>query len=255
MWYAADKYVRLLEQNKKELGLNSPTKTDRKHEDTSASKKKDSTGPKGKSASKRSTKNDPHEGDEKTNVNTLGENKDEDATETAGRRRSSRVARNEAIAKQAQENAEKNSDTKGKGEEADTEEGSRKKGSPKKQAKEKEVKVEVNGENHGEDGEKERVVNEENEEGEKTPWRPVYLTRSEVDGLTKLIDRLRNWPQAKKNVPETLEDPEGLLKSLEVCATLVSSLIKIYLFQCYAYLQAISLNIRGYYKSFCSTWC
>lgn len=49
MWYAADKYVRLLEQNKQELGLKSSTKTDNK-EDTSALKKKDASGLKGKTA-------------------------------------------------------------------------------------------------------------------------------------------------------------------------------------------------------------
>lgn len=147
--------------------------------------------------------------DEKASNGTHGENNEDDLTETTGRRRSSRVA------KQAQENTEKKSSTNGKEEEPDTEEWKKKKGNPKRQAKDEEVKVEVNGETHDEEENKEKIDGEENEEDKKTPWSPVYLTRFEVDGLTKLIERLRDWPQAQKNVPKTLEDPEGVLQRLE----------------------------------------
>lgn len=225
MWYAADKYVRLLEQNRKELGLGTKLKADRSKQDTATSKKRDDVAtPKGKSANKRGARCDVQESEEKTSAPVQEENKEEDLTDTPGRRRSSRVARNEANARQAQENAEKDNAvknvSKGKEEKADTEELSRKKRTPKKQAKDSEGKAEVNGESHDEEGDTGKVVDssEANEEADKTPWRPVYLTRFEVDGLSKLIERLRTWPQAKKNVPSSIEDPDGLLERLEVCA-------------------------------------
>lgn len=231
MWYAADKYVRLLERNNKELGLNPTPKADRNKQDTDTAKKKDAgVTPKGKHANKRSARSDvQEEGNEKTSASAQGENKEDDTTDTPGRRRSSRVARNEAIARQAQENAEKESavksGNKGKEEKEDTTELSRKKGTPKKQAKGNEAKVEVNGENHDEEGDNDKAVDspETIEEGDKTPWRPVYLTRFEVDGLTTLIERLRTWPPAKRNVPSEVEDPDGLLEILEVCANLIQS--------------------------------
>jgi len=224
MWYAADKYVRLLERNNKELGLKPTPKADQNKQDTATAKKRDAgVTPKGKQASKRSARSDVLEDDEKTSASIQEENKEDDKTDTPGRRRSSRVARNEAIARQAQENAEKGSAVKTgnkvKEEKTDTEELSRKKGTPKKQSKGNEAKVEVNGENHDE-GDNDEAVNssETNEEEDKTPWRAVYLTRFEVDGLTALIERLREWPHAKKNVPSEIEDPYGLLERLEVCA-------------------------------------
>ena len=225
MWYAADKYVRLLERNNKELGLNATPKADQNKQDTVAAKKKDAgVTPKGKQANKRSAGSDVQDGNEKTSASSQEDNKEDDKTDTTGRRRSSRVARNEAIARQAQENAEKGSAVKSvnkvKEEKTDTEELSRKKGTPKKQAKGNDAKLEVNGENHDEEGDNDKAVNssETNEEEGKTPWRAVYLTRFEVDGLTALIKRLREWPQAKKNVPSEVQDPDGLLERLEVCA-------------------------------------
>lgn len=224
MWYAADKYVRLLERNNKELGLKPTPKADQNKQDTTTAKKRDAgVTPKGKQASKRSARSHVLEDDEKTSASIQEENKEDDKTDTPGRRRSSRVARNEAIARQAQENAEKGSvvktGNKVKEEKTDTEELSRKKGTPKKQSKGNEAKVEINGENHDE-GDNDEAVNssETNEEEDKTPWRAVYLTRFEVDGLTALIERLREWPHAKKNVPSEIEDPYGLLERLEVCA-------------------------------------
>lgn len=222
MWYAADKYVRLLERNNKELGLNATPKADDNKKDTATAKKNDAAvTPKGKQSNKRSARSDVQEDSEKVSASAQEDNKEDDRTDTPGRRRSSRVARNEAIARQAHENAEKESavksGNKGKEEKIDTEELSRKKGTPKKQAKGNEAKVEVNGENHDEEDDKAVNSSETNEE-ENTAWRAVYLTRFEVDGLTALIKRLREWPQAKKNVPSEVEDPDGLLERLEVCS-------------------------------------
>ena len=233
MWYAADKYVRLLERNIKELGLNPTPKADQNKQDTATAKKKDSgVTPKGKQANKRSARSDVQEDNEKTSASTQEENKEDEKTDTPGRRRSSRVARNEAIARQAQESVEKGSAVKSgnkvKEEKTDTEELGRKKGTPKKQARGNEAKVEINGENHDEEGDNDKAVNssETNEEEDKTPWRAVYLTRFEVDGLTALIERLREWPQAKKNVPSEVEDPDGRLERLEVCANFSRSKMK-----------------------------
>ena len=224
MWYAADKYVRLLERNNKELGLNTTPKTDQNKQDTAAAKKNDAgVTPKGKQSNKRSersARSGVQEDNEKTSASAQEDNKEDDKTDTPGRRRSSRVARNEAIARQAQENAEKGSAVKSgnkvKEEKTDTEELSRTKGTPKKQAKGNEAKVEVNGENHDEDDNDKAVNSSETNEEDKTPWRAVYLTRFEVDGLTTLIKRLREWPQAKRNVPSEVEDPDGVLERLEV---------------------------------------
>lgn len=218
MWYAADKYLRLLERNKKELGLNSTPKTEGNKQDTATTKKTDDgAAPKGKSSTKRSPKSDVQEGNETTAQEA--ENTEEDGTEKTGRRRSSRVARH------VQENAEKDNALKngntGKDEEADMEEViNKKKGTAERQAKGHEGKLEVNGESHDEDGGNDKIVNtaEANEDIEMTPWRPVHLTRFEVDGLSKLIERLREWPQAQKNIPSAVEDPDGLLNRLEVCA-------------------------------------
>ena len=89
-----------------------------------------------------------------------------------------------------------------------------------KKSKDNEDTMDVNGENHNVEDANEKGSPEGNEEEEdKLPWRPVYLTRFEVDGLFKLIEKLRNWPQAKKNVPATVEDPCGLLDRLEVCVS------------------------------------
>lgn len=226
MWYAADKYVRLLERNNKELGLNVTPKADQNKEDTATAKKRDAgVTPKGKQANKRSARSDVQEDNELTSASAQEDNKEDDKTNTPGRRRSSRVARNEAIARQAQENAEKGSAVKSgnkvKEEKTDTEELSRKKGTPKKQTKGNEAKMEVNGENHDEEGDNDKAGNSSEtieEEDDKVPWRAVYLTRFEVDGLTALIKRLREWPQATKNVPSEVQDPDGLLERLEVCA-------------------------------------
>lgn len=240
MWYAAEKYVRLLEQNKKELGLQSKPKAERSKRDTTTTKRKDDVvTPKGKSINKRAARSDVQEDDPE-------ESKEEDPMETPGRRRSSRVARNEAIARQAQESTEKDTES------ADTEELSRKKGTPKKQAaKVSEDKAEVNGKNHDEDDKDTgEDLSEKNEEGEKTPWRRVYLTRFELEGLDALIERLRTWPQATKNVPSVVEDPDGLLDRLEVCAniTLLFILQEVNLLAVHSPLQLI-LNIKQLNKS------
>ena len=228
MWYAADKYVRLLERNIKEQeGLNPTPKVDQNKQDKATAKKKDAgVTPKGKQASKRSARSEVQEDSDKISAFTQEETKEDDAADTPGRRRSSRVARNEAIARQAQGNAEKGSadksGNKGKEEKPDTEELGRKNGTPKKQVKGNEAKMEENGENQDEEGDNDKAVNSaETNEEDKTPWRAVYLTRFEVDGLTALIERLREWPQAKKNVPSEVEDPDGLLERLEVCANLI----------------------------------
>lgn len=219
MWYAADKYVRLLERNRKELGLDTKSKADGSKRDTSK-KKDDVVAPKGKSANKRVATSNVQEREDKTSAIVQEEDKEEDPADTPGRRRSSRVARNEAIARQAQEDAEKDNAvknaSKGKEEKADTEELSRKKGTPKRQAKGSEGKAEVNGESYDEERKVENS-SEADEEVDKTPWRPVYLTRFEVDGLSKLIERLTTWPPALKNIPSAIEDSDGLLKRLEVC--------------------------------------
>lgn len=210
MWYAADKYVRLLEQDKQERGLNlTPKKDQRKQTKEAASEKV-------KSPNKRAAKTDVEERKEETSSPAKKERVEEDAKETPGRRRSSRVARNEAMAKQAHENEEKEKSLK-----KEENEGANVKKRTTKKNKGNEEKMEVNGEHddeHGEieqDGAEASEVNEEREE--KQPWSPVYITRFEVDGLNKLIEKLRKWPQAKKNVPSSLEDPNGLLDTLEVC--------------------------------------
>lgn len=207
MWYAADKYVRLLEQDKKEQGLISTPKKDETKQSTP--KKKDLVSAKEKSSNKKPVKTDAEGKEEETSPLPKKGLVEEDTVETPGRRRSSRVAR------QAQENEEKEKAVKK--EEADGVNG--KKRSPKKN-KDKDDKLEMNGEEHEEEDEDKNMpdAGEENgEQEEKKPWRPVYLTRFEVDGLNKLIEKLRKWPQAEKNVPSSLEDPYGLLERLEVC--------------------------------------
>lgn len=215
MWYAADKYYRLLEQDRKEQGLTSTPTKDQKKQATATPKTKEAVGAKAKSSNKRAAKTDLEERQDETSSSVTKERLEEEAKETPGRRRSSRVAKNEAIARQTQENEEKEKAAK-----KEEGEGVNSKKKTTKNSKDDEVKMEINGEHHNEDGENEQVTSEKteaNEQGdEQKPWCPVFLTRFEVDGLNKLIEKLRTWPQAKKNVPSSLEDPYGLLDTLEV---------------------------------------
>ena len=75
----------------------------------------------------------------------------------------------------------------------------------------------MNGQHHEENDENDNSP--EVKEEEKTPWSAVYLTRFEMDGLYKLMQKLRTWPLAKKNVPEKVQDPDKILERLEVCVT------------------------------------
>ena len=215
MWYAADKYMRLLEKNKNELGLCFTTKKEDKKQIVSEAKTKDtSVNGKGRSLDKRPSKTDgENKGD--ASLPTVKESAEDNAKETPNRRRSSRVAKNEAIAKQGHENEEKEKTLK----KEESEGGSGRKRAPKKN-KDDEDLMDVNGEYHDRENQKEKDSMEDNGvEEDKEPWRPVHLTRFEVEGLNKLIERLRNWPQAKKNVPAKLDDPYGLLNQLEVCVS------------------------------------
>ena len=209
MWYAADKYVRLLEKDKKERGLISKPKKDKRKQDTATPKKKDTVFAKGKASNKRPAKTDGEGKEEETRTSAEKELVEEDAG-APNRRRSSRVAKNEAIARQAQENEEKEKTVK---KEEEREGVNKKKRSPKK-TKDRE---EINGEHHEENDENENTPEANEQQEENAPWRPVYLTRFEVEGLNKLIEKLRKWPQAQKNVPSSVEDPDGLLERLEVC--------------------------------------
>lgn len=215
MWYAADKYLRLLEKDKNEQGLPFTTKKGEKKQIVSEAKTKDTTvNGKGRSSDKRVSKTD---GEDKRDASlpAVKESTEDDAKETPGRRRSSRVAKNEAIAKQGLENDEREKTLK----KEESEGGSGRRKATKKN-KDDEDSTDVNGEYHDGENQKEKDSVEDNEaEEDKEPWRPVYLTRFEVEGLNKLIERLRNWPQAKKNVPAKLDDPYGLLDRLEVCVS------------------------------------
>lgn len=55
------------------------------------------------------------------------------------------------------------------------------------------MKVEVNGEIYDEEDDKEKIEGEGNEENNKIFWSWVYFIWFEVDGLIKLIERLRDW--------------------------------------------------------------
>ena len=199
-----------MEQDKQERNLNLTPKKDQKKQ------AKETASEKVKSPNKRAAKTDVEERKEETSSPAKTERVEEDGKETPGRRRSSRVARNEAMAKQAHENEEKEKSLK-----KEENEGANVKKRTLKKNSGNEEKMEVNGEHDDEHGENEQdaaeeaEVNEEREE--KQPWSPVYITRFEVQGLNKLIEKLRKWPQAKKNVPSSLEDPYGLLDTLEVC--------------------------------------
>lgn len=211
MWYAADKYLRLLEKDKIELGLSFTTKKEEKKQIVSEAKTKDtSVNGKGRSLDKRPSKADgENKGD--ASLPTVKESAEDTAKELPSRRRSSRVAKNEAIAKQGHENDEREKTLK----KEESEGGSGRKRATKKN-KDDEDLMDVNGEYHDGENQKEKDSMEDNgAEEDKEPWRPVYLTRFEVEGLNKLIDRLRNWPPAKKNVPAKLDDPYGLLNRLE----------------------------------------
>ena len=215
MWYAADKYLRLLEKDKTELGLSFTTKKEEKKQIVSEAKTKDtSVSGKGRSLDKRPSKADgENKGD--ASLPTVMESAEDNAKELPSRRRSSRVAKNEAIAKQGHENDEREKTLK----KEESEGGSGRKRATKKN-KDDEDLMDVNGEYHDRENQKEKDSMEYNgAEEDKEPWRPVYLTRFEVEGLNKLIDRLRNWPPAKKNVPAKLDDPCGLLNRLEVCVS------------------------------------
>ena len=210
MWYAADKYLRLLEKDKTERGLSLTPKK----QNAVTFKAKETVGSKARSANKRVAKTDGEENRE-AGLSAVKESVEDDANETPGRRRSSRVAKNEATFRQEHENEEREKAVK----KEESERGSVKRRAAKK-SKDNEDTMDVNGENHDVEDANEKGSPEDNEEEEdKLPWRPVYLTRFEVDGLFKLIEKLRNWPQAKKNVPATLEDPCGLLDRLEVCVS------------------------------------
>lgn len=206
MWYAADKYLRLLEKDKTERGLSLTPKK----QNAVTFKAKETVGSRARSANKRVARTDGEENRE-AGLSAVKESVEDDANETPGRRRSSRVAKNEATFRQEHENEEREKAVK----KEESERGSVKRRAAKK-SKDNEDTMDVNGENHDVEDANEKGSPEDNEEEEdKLPWRPVYLTRFEVDGLFKLIEKLRNWPQAKKNVPATLEDPCGLLDRLE----------------------------------------
>ena len=64
----------------------------------------------------------------------------------------------------------------------------------------------VNGDNGGDEG----VITS----APKKPWIPVYLTSCEVQGLQQVITRMKEWP--KTNVPDGIENPDQLLKRLQV---------------------------------------
>ncbi|KAM7446348.1 Lysine-specific demethylase 2A [Porites harrisoni] len=201
MWYAADKYVRLLERDIKERGLIETPKKDSRKQSAENPKKKETLGV------KRPVKTESEEKSEETSSPAKKDAAAEDASGTPSRRRSSRVAKNEEIARQAQENKEKEKVVVQKEEESEGD--NRKKRTPKK-AKHSE---EMNGQHHEENDENENSP--EVKEEEKTPWSAVYLTRFEMDGLYKLMQKLRTWPLAKKNVPEKVQDPDKILERLE----------------------------------------
>ena len=204
MWYAADKYVRLLERDIKERGLIETLKKDSREESAENPKKKETLGV------KRPVKTESEEKSEETSSPAKKDAAGEDAAGTPSRRRSRRVAKNEAIARQAQEIKEKE---KAVQKEEQSEGDNKKKRTPKK-AKHSE---EMNGQHHEENDENENSP--EVKEEERTPWSAVYLTRFEMDGLYKLMEKLRTWPLAKKNVPEKVQDPDKILERLEVCVT------------------------------------
>ncbi len=54
-----------------------------------------------------------------------------------------------------------------------------------------------------------------------SPWEPVYLTDFEVNGLKRLIERLRTWDRAIGNCPAEISGQEALLDRLEVSLTFV----------------------------------
>lgn len=66
---------------------------------------------------------------------------------------------------------------------------------------------------HAHDGEEDQ----EKKTTEKE-WVPVYLTPFEIRGLRQLIERLKSWPTAQKNVPSSIGQPGRLLQRLEVCS-------------------------------------
>lgn len=202
MWYAADKYVRLLERDIKERGLIETLKKDSREKSAENPKEKETLGV------KKPVKTESEEKSEETSSPAKKDAAGEDAAGTPSRRRSRRVAKNEAIARQAQEIKEKE---KAVQKEEQSEGDNRKKRTPK-EAKHSE---EMNGQHHEENDENSPEVKEE----ERTPWSAVYLTRFEMDGLYKLMEKLRTWPLAKKNVPEKVQDPDKILERLEVCVT------------------------------------
>ena len=213
MWYAADKYVRLLERDIKERGLIETPKKDSRKQSAENPKKKETLGV------KRPVKTESEEKSEEISSPAKKDAAAEDASGTPSRRRSSRVAKNEEIARQTQENKEKEKVVVQKEEESEGD--NRKKRTPKK-AKHSE---EMNGQHHEENDENENSP--EVKEEEKTPWSAVYLTRFEMDGLYKLMQKLRTWPLAIKNVPEKVQDPDKILERLEVCVTWASPFIKL----------------------------
>ncbi len=47
-------------------------------------------------------------------------------------------------------------------------------------------------------------------------WEPIMMTDFEVDGVKRLIERLRTWDRAINNCPAEIPDQEALLDRLEV---------------------------------------
>ena len=88
MWYAADKYVRLLERDIKERGLIETPKKDSRKQGAENPKKKETLGV------KRPVKTESEEKSEETSSPAKKDAAGEDATGTPSRRRSSRVAKN-----------------------------------------------------------------------------------------------------------------------------------------------------------------
>ena len=183
--------------------------------------KSDAAKSKGKSPSKRITRGEEKEDVEKSTASSKGQDSGGEAAEVGSRRRSSRVAKSEALSRQ--ENSAKRK-TRRNGVVAADEEGEESKGkrvTPKKSSSDMKLKEEANGETCADEGDLDADKDEAEDAGlnstEREAWQPVYLTRFEVEGLSRLIEKLRTLRQNKKNIPPTVEDPDGLLTRLQVC--------------------------------------
>lgn len=65
-------------------------------------------------------------------------------------------------------------------------------------------------EENGEDEEKSAI-------SKQPHWEPINLTDFEVQGVKKLITRLRTWDRAINSCPTEVADQQALLDRLEVC--------------------------------------